>query len=1086
MNERRAREVTWLEAFETRAAGERRAGATRTARWADRVALEAVGAANAPADAFVAERARHALQRLAPREPALARWLERSRLARRAGSACVALIAFALGLLADAIGSGQRINLLAPPLWGVLVVERGRLPVLLGRLAARPRLLRRAPRARRGAARARDARRCCARAGACRAPRAGGSATARCARFAPLWLARSAPLAALRAETVLHAGAAALALGLVAGLYARGLVLDYRVGWESTFLDAGGRARARRDACSRRRRSCPESRCPTRPAFAALRAAHGDDGRRCAGGAVDPPDRADACCCVVVLPRTLLALACAAWRAARSRRFRAAARRAVLPAPAARAQRGGAGARRRPSLRQHADAAGDARPARAARRRVRAAARVRVRADGRVRRRGRDAARAPIRALHAALALFDLGATPGAREPGPLRPRRSTPRCRAAPCSPRWSTQRRSCAASPRFGAPVAERRDAWRDWGDDARRRRPAVRRSRSAPTPQRPLPVSQHGVRRGPPARRRHERANVASAATRDSVSLSLVSHTNAGKTTLARTLLGRDIGEVRDAPHVTEFAEAHTMLETTRRRAAACCGTRRASATACGWCKRLRQAPSGRSAGSSSEVWDRWRDRPFWASQQALRNVRDEADVMLYLVNASADAGSGRLRRARDGAARLDRQAGDRAAEPARCTARKRRREGLLQSATCDRSRTTHPFARWPARGVRGPRGALPSVRYARFPSPCAGPRRSRSRRPRVGVFFVISGFLISRILFEELAVTGGVALARFYFRRTLRIFPPYYAFLASLAVLTLVGLVQLPSGTCSPPPPTPQTISPRAPGRSRTRGHSRWRSTSISCGPRSSRVWDDGAGLVLAAAFVAAAPALRGAYGLLAPSFEIPVRTETIADAVAMGCLLAGARAHLHAFAWYRRVLASRAVLALPLVIAACNELKRVATPRLRRGVHRGQPRYRAGDRSRGDAPPRPRRTRAEFAAHGRHRGDELFDLSVAGALPRSLLCAIGPRIPPESRRHAHRGARVLCRHRAAIAHSAKVAGATAVHAGGGVDAAHGRPWVDASRRLSTRVSASTVEPASGLVHGLPPAGTTPDNARPQPG
>jgi hypothetical protein len=36
--------------------------------------------------------------------------------------------------------------------------------------------------------------------------------------------------------------------------------------------------------------------------------------------------------------------------------------------------------------------------------------------------------------------------------------------------------------------------------------------------------------------------------------------------------------------------------------------------------------------------SEVWDRWRDRGFWASQQAMRNVRDEADVMLYLVNAA----------------------------------------------------------------------------------------------------------------------------------------------------------------------------------------------------------------------------------------------------------------------------------------------------------------------------------------------------------------------------------------------------------------------------------------------------------------
>jgi predicted GTPase len=35
-----------------------------------------------------------------------------------------------------------------------------------------------------------------------------------------------------------------------------------------------------------------------------------------------------------------------------------------------------------------------------------------------------------------------------------------------------------------------------------------------------------------------------------TAHSLQLSLVSHTNVGKTTLARTLLGRDVGEVRDA--------------------------------------------------------------------------------------------------------------------------------------------------------------------------------------------------------------------------------------------------------------------------------------------------------------------------------------------------------------------------------------------------------------------------------------------------------------------------------------------------------------------------------------------------------
>src|SRR5690606_3808442 len=34
---------------------------------------------------------------------------------------------------------------------------------------------------------------------------------------------------------------------------------------------------------------------------------------------------------------------------------------------------------------------------------------------------------------------------------------------------------------------------------------------------------------------------------------ISLSLVSHTNVGKTTLARTLLGRDVGTVRDEAHV-----------------------------------------------------------------------------------------------------------------------------------------------------------------------------------------------------------------------------------------------------------------------------------------------------------------------------------------------------------------------------------------------------------------------------------------------------------------------------------------------------------------------------------------------------
>ncbi len=40
--------------------------------------------------------------------------------------------------------------------------------------------------------------------------------------------------------------------------------------------------------------------------------------------------------------------------------------------------------------------------------------------------------------------------------------------------------------------------------------------------------------------------------------------------------------------------------------------------------------------------SQVWDRFRDRPFWLTQKAVRNVRDQADVVLYLVNASEEPG------------------------------------------------------------------------------------------------------------------------------------------------------------------------------------------------------------------------------------------------------------------------------------------------------------------------------------------------------------------------------------------------------------------------------------------------------------
>ncbi|MEP7206216.1 MAG: DUF3482 domain-containing protein [Casimicrobiaceae bacterium] len=121
---------------------------------------------------------------------------------------------------------------------------------------------------------------------------------------------------------------------------------------------------------------------------------------------------------------------------------------------------------------------------------------------------------------------------------------------------------------------------------------------------------------------------------------VALSLISHTNAGKTTLARTLLDRDVGEVRDAAHVTVEATRYTMIETPA-------GDRLELWDTPGFGDSTRLAARLAQQGNPigwflGQVWDRFRDRPLWLSQQAVRNVRDEADVVLYLVNASEQPG------------------------------------------------------------------------------------------------------------------------------------------------------------------------------------------------------------------------------------------------------------------------------------------------------------------------------------------------------------------------------------------------------------------------------------------------------------
>jgi len=118
---------------------------------------------------------------------------------------------------------------------------------------------------------------------------------------------------------------------------------------------------------------------------------------------------------------------------------------------------------------------------------------------------------------------------------------------------------------------------------------------------------------------------------------LTLSLISHTNVGKTTLVRTLLRRDVGEVLDQPHVTDMSEMFTLVDGPGGRVVL--WDTPGFGDSARLLRRLRRQdnPLGWIV---AQVWDRFADRPLWCSQQAVKNARDEADMILYLVNAAED--------------------------------------------------------------------------------------------------------------------------------------------------------------------------------------------------------------------------------------------------------------------------------------------------------------------------------------------------------------------------------------------------------------------------------------------------------------
>lgn len=68
-----------------------------------------------------------------------------------------------------------------------------------------------------------------------------------------------------------------------------------------------------------------------------------------------------------------------------------------------------------------------------------------------------------------------------------------------------------------------------------------------------------------------------------------------------------------------------------------------------------------------------------------------------------------------------------------------------------------------------------------------------------RRGVDLFFAISGFLVTTLLLREYGRSGRISLRDFYIRRTLRIFPLYYAVLALYCILVFLTLSGTPKAS-----------------------------------------------------------------------------------------------------------------------------------------------------------------------------------------------------------------------------------------------------------------------------------------------
>lgn len=185
--------------------------------------------------------------------------------------------------------------------------------------------------------------------------------------------------------------------------------------------------------------------------------------------------------------------------------------------------------------------------------------------------------------------------------------------------------------------------------------------------------------------------------------------------------------------------------------------------------------------------------------------------------------------------------------------------------------------------------------------------------------VTVFFVISGFLITTLLLKE----ENISLRKFYFRRTLRIFPPYYFYLFVILILGLAGSITISwQNTIAAFTYTRNYIFNEAAPDAWFLAHT-WslcvEEQFYLIFPVTLALLGRRWGFSVVALVFFLCPVLRLAYVIADPSTPVEFgRFETVADALAIGCLLAYWRGWLHSRDMYKRLISSNLPLICPLI------------------------------------------------------------------------------------------------------------------------------------------------------------------------